>query len=93
LVVSLFLWQCSHAQSMLASHCWWLCMSQKPSNRSPPLLPCLLKFGLWWVLWVRVWPWLLHASKMFKLHTNQLVIWFVQGCASNWCLSLFLVPS
>jgi hypothetical protein len=23
------------------------------------------KFGLWWVLWVRVCPWLVHAPKMF----------------------------
>jgi hypothetical protein len=34
------------------------------------------KFGLWWVLWVRVCPWFVLASKVFKLCTNQLVVWF-----------------
>jgi len=24
-----------------------------------------LKFGLWWVLWIRVCPWLIHALKLF----------------------------
>jgi hypothetical protein len=37
-------------------------------------------------------PWLVLAQKMLKLCTNQLVVWFVQVCVSNWCLSLFLVP-
>jgi hypothetical protein len=35
------------------------------------------KFGSWWVLWVRVCPWLVLAPKVLKLCTNQLVIWFV----------------
>jgi hypothetical protein len=39
------------------------------------------KSGLWWVLWVRVCPWLVLAPKMFQLCTNQLVFWF---CASPW---------
>jgi hypothetical protein len=34
------------------------------------------KSGPWWVLWVRVCPWLVLALKVFKC-TNQLVVWFV----------------
>jgi hypothetical protein len=34
--------------------------------------------GLWWVLWNHVCSWLVGASKVFQLHTNQLVVWFVQ---------------
>jgi hypothetical protein len=51
------------------------------------------KFGSWWILWVQVCPWFVLAPKVFKLCTNQLVVWFVQVHVSNWCLSLFLVPS
>jgi hypothetical protein len=50
------------------------------------------KFESWSVLWVWVCPWFVLAPKVFKLCTNQLVVWFVQICVSNWCLSLFLVP-
>jgi hypothetical protein len=32
------------------------------------------KFGSWWVLWVRVCSWLIRASKVLQLHTNQLVV-------------------
>jgi hypothetical protein len=39
----------------------------------------------WWVLWVRICPWLVHAPKVFQLHINQLV-WFVHVCVSNWLL-------
>jgi len=49
------------------------------------------KFKPWWVLWVQVCPWLFLAPKVLKLCINQLVVWFVQVCVSNWCLSLFLV--
>jgi hypothetical protein len=35
------------------------------------------KFGLWWVLWVRVCPWFICAPKMLQLCINQLVVWFV----------------
>jgi hypothetical protein len=35
------------------------------------------KFGLWWVLWVRICPWLIRVPKVFQLCTNQLVVWFV----------------
>ncbi len=34
------------------------------------------KSGPWWVLWVRVCPWLVLTPKMFQLCINQLVIWF-----------------
>jgi hypothetical protein len=50
------------------------------------------KFGLGWILWVCVYPWLVLTLKTFKLCINQLVIWFVQVRVSNWCLSFFLVP-
>jgi hypothetical protein len=50
------------------------------------------KSGPWSILWVRVCPWLVRAPKALKLHTNQLVVWFVQVRVNNWCLSLFLVP-
>jgi hypothetical protein len=32
------------------------------------------KSGLWWVLWIHVCMWLVHAPKVLQLHTNQLVI-------------------
>jgi hypothetical protein len=32
------------------------------------------KFGLWWVLWVRVYPWLVLAPKVLQLCINQLVV-------------------
>jgi hypothetical protein len=50
------------------------------------------KSGSWWVWWVRVCPWLVLAPKVLKLCTNQLVVWFVQVCVSNSCLSPFLIP-
>ncbi len=42
------------------------------------------KFGSWWVLWVHVCSWLVHAPKVPKLCINQLFIWFVQICVNNW---------
>jgi hypothetical protein len=42
------------------------------------------KFGLWWVLWVRVCMWLMHAPKVLQLCTNELVVLFVQVRVSNW---------
>jgi hypothetical protein len=50
------------------------------------------KSRLWWVLWIRVCLWFILTPKVLKLCTNQLVVWFVQICVSNWCLSLFLIP-
>ncbi len=50
------------------------------------------KSGPWWILWICVCPWLVRAPKALKLHTNWLVIWFVQVHVNNWCLSLFLNP-
>jgi hypothetical protein len=38
----------------------------------------------WWVLWIRVYPWLISKPKVLQLCTNQLVVWFVQVCRSNW---------
>jgi len=37
------------------------------------------KSGPWWVLWVRICPWLVLTPKMFQLCTNQLVVWFCVG--------------
>jgi hypothetical protein len=34
------------------------------------------KSKLWWVLWIRVCPWLVLAPKVLQLCTNQLVVWF-----------------
>jgi hypothetical protein len=50
------------------------------------------KSGPWWILWVHVCSWFVRAPKMFKLCTNQLVVWFVQVRVNNWWLSIFLVP-
>jgi hypothetical protein len=38
----------------------------------------------WWILWVRVCPWLVHAPKVLKLRTNQLVVCFVHIRVNNW---------
>jgi hypothetical protein len=38
-----------------------------------------LKSGPWWVLWVRVCPWLVLAPKVLQQCTNQLVVWFCAG--------------
>jgi len=38
-------------------------------------------------------PMVRPCTKMLQLCTNQLVVWFVHVRVSNWCLSLFLVPS
>jgi hypothetical protein len=45
------------------------------------------KFGPWWVLWI----WFMLAPKVFKLCTNQLVVWFVQIHVSDW--TLVILPS
>jgi len=42
------------------------------------------KSGSWSILWVRVCSWFVHAPKVFQLCTNQLVVWFLQGCMNNW---------
>ncbi len=42
------------------------------------------KSGPWGVLWVCVCPWLVRAPKVFQLHTNQFVVWFVQVYVNNW---------
>jgi hypothetical protein len=35
------------------------------------------KFGSWWVLWIYVCPWFVHAPKVLQLCTNQFVVLFV----------------
>jgi hypothetical protein len=42
------------------------------------------KFAPWWILWVRVYPWLVRAPKVLQLCTNQLIVWFVQVHMNNW---------
>jgi hypothetical protein len=42
------------------------------------------QFGPWWVLWIHVCSWFVHAPKMFQLCTNQLVVWFVQIRVNKW---------
>jgi len=51
------------------------------------------KSGPWWILWVRICPWLVLAPKVLQLCTDHLMFNFVQVHVSSWCLSLFLVPS
>jgi hypothetical protein len=42
------------------------------------------KFMPRWVLWICVCMWFVRAPKMFQLHTNELVVWFVQVYVNNW---------
>jgi hypothetical protein len=42
------------------------------------------KSRLWWVLWIYVCSWLICALKVFQLHTNQFVVWFMQVHVNNW---------
>jgi len=42
------------------------------------------QFGLWWVLWVYVCPWFVHATKMLQLCTNQFIVWFEHVHVNNW---------
>jgi hypothetical protein len=51
-----------------------------------------LKFEPWWVLWIWVCPWLVLTPKVFQLCINQLVVWFVQVCVSDWSLIIFPNP-
>ncbi len=46
------------------------------------------KSGLWWILLVCVCQWFVHASKVFQLHTNQLVVWFVWFV---WIIDLLII--
>jgi hypothetical protein len=44
------------------------------------------KSGPWCVLWIRVHLWLVLPPKVLQLCTNQLIVWFVQVCVSDWLL-------
>jgi hypothetical protein len=48
----------------------------------------------WWVLWIRVCPCLILAPKMLQPCSNQLVVWFVEVCVSDWLLVILpsLIP-
>jgi hypothetical protein len=49
------------------------------------------KFRPWWILWIYVCMWLVHAPKVPQLCTNQLLFGF---CRSMWIIdSLFTCPS
>jgi hypothetical protein len=37
------------------------------------------KSGPWWILWVRICPWLVLAPKVLSQGTNQVVAWFCVG--------------
>jgi hypothetical protein len=54
--------------------CWRMAKQKEYYNGEGGGFP---KFRLWWILWIRVYPWLVHAPKVFQLCTNQLVVWFV----------------
>ncbi len=43
-----------------------------------------VEFGPWWILWIRVCPWLMRAPKVLQLCINHFVIWFVEVRVSNW---------
>jgi hypothetical protein len=51
------------------------------------------KSGPWWILWIRVCPWLVLTPKELQPCINYLVFGFVRVHVSSWCLSFFLVPS
>jgi hypothetical protein len=46
----------------------------------------------WWVLWVRICPWLVLTSKVFQMCTNQLIVWFVQVRVNEWLLVILPNP-
>jgi len=50
------------------------------------------KFGLWWILWVRVCSWFICAPKVLELCTNQLIVWFVWVCVNKWIACCFFNP-
>jgi hypothetical protein len=43
------------------------------------------KFGPWWILWVRICPWLVLTPKVFQLCTNHLVLVL---CRSMWIVDV-----
>ncbi len=45
------------------------------------------KFKPWWVLWIRVCPWLVHAPKVFWLYINQPVV----SLEEKWVFSTYPV--
>ncbi len=63
---------------------WVLTMWPRIENTVRAKVVVSPKSGPWWVLWVRICPWLVHAPKMFQLCINQLVVWFVQVLVNNW---------
>ncbi len=46
-----------------------------------------LKFMLWWILWIRVCSWLVHAPKMFQLRITNLLFGL---CRSMWVIDLLI---
>jgi len=66
---------------------WALWRGTKYTIRGKVVVSC--KFGPWWILWVRVCPWLVLAPKVLQLCTNHLVlvlcrsVWVVGACHSS----------
>jgi len=51
------------------------------------------KSGSWWILWVRICPWLILAPKCSGYALTNLLFGMWRSMWVNDCLSLFLVPS
>jgi hypothetical protein len=45
------------------------------------------KSGSWWILWVRVCTWFVHAPKVLQLHIDQLLF---SLCKSMWIIDMFV---
>jgi hypothetical protein len=71
------LWQCHLDVGLVEKHKYIIRGKVVASPKSEP----------WWVLWIWISPWLILAPKVFKLCTNQLLVWF---CADQ-CEWLMLV--
>ncbi len=47
-----------------------------------------LQSGPWWILWVRVCPWLVRAPKVLKFYTNNVLFGL---CRSTWIIDPLIV--
>jgi hypothetical protein len=63
---------------------WMLALWLGTKNTIRGKVVVSLKSRSWWVLWIYVCMWFIHASKVLQLCINQLVIWFVQVRVNNW---------
>jgi hypothetical protein len=67
----------SHLGVLGQNDIWMLASWQGTKNNIKRKVVVSPKSELWWVLWIRVCSWFVHAPKMLQLHTNQLVVWVV----------------